>query len=53
MRLAALLDPELVIASLAARSKTEAIEELLDRVTAHYPDLDRKKIARAIELLKN
>jgi len=48
VRLAALLNPELVIASLAARSKTEAIEELLDRVTAHYPDLDRKKIGRAI-----
>jgi len=48
MRLAALLDPDLVIPSLRAKTKVEAIEELLDRVLAKYRQLDRARLARAI-----
>ncbi len=48
MRLAALLEPDLVIPDLLAKTKTEAIDELLDQVIRYHPDLDRQAIARAI-----
>jgi mannitol/fructose-specific phosphotransferase system IIA component (Ntr-type) len=42
VRLAALLSPELVITRMRARTKVEAIEELLDCVVQHHPHLDRR-----------
>jgi len=48
VRLAALLDPDLVIPGLRAKTKVEAIEELLDCVLTKYRELDRTRIARAI-----
>jgi len=48
VRLAALLEPDLVIPDMAARTKVEAIEELLDLVMRRYPHLERAAIARAI-----
>jgi len=48
VRLAALLEPDLVIPGMAAKTKVEAIEELLDCVMRKYPDLDRGKINHAI-----
>ncbi len=48
MRLAALLSPELVITRMRAKTKVEAIEELLDCVVQHHPHLDRRAIGHAI-----
>lgn len=48
MRLAALLDPELVITEMQAKTKFESINELLDRVIHRNPQLDRQAIAHAI-----
>ena len=48
MRLAALLDPQLVLTGMRAKTKFEAIEELLDCVIQHHPHLDRSALMRAI-----
>ncbi len=48
MRLAALLDPQLVVTDMRAKTKFEAIEEILDRVIQHHPHLDRHALTRAI-----
>ena len=48
MRLAALLDPELVQADLRSQSKTGAIGELMDLVTIQFPKMDRAGILSSI-----
>lgn len=48
MRLAALLDPELVVVPLKAESKTAAMHQLLDAIVSKHPFLDAASIARAI-----
>jgi len=48
MRLAALLDPMLVVADLRSGSKTGAIGELMDLVTRKFPEMDRAGILSSI-----
>jgi nitrogen PTS system EIIA component len=48
MRLAALLDPALVSADLRSASKIGAISELMDLVTAKFPQMDRAGILSSI-----
>lgn len=49
MRLAGFLDPELVRVPIAASTKREAVDQLLDLIVAKYPYLDRSALAGAIE----
>lgn len=48
MRLAGLLDPDLVLVPLKADSKTSAVHQLLDAIVHKHPFLDKASIARAI-----
>jgi CBS domain-containing protein/mannitol/fructose-specific phosphotransferase system IIA component (Ntr-type) len=48
MRLAALLEPNLVSADLKAESKTGAIGELMDLVIKAHPDIDRAGVLSSI-----
>ncbi len=52
MRLAALLEPDMVIPNMSARTKVEAIEELLECILQKHPGLDRRAITKAIAELE-
>jgi len=49
MKLANILDKDLIIPDLRARFKAEAISEILDKVIEKYPHLDRNLIHQRIE----
>jgi len=48
MRLSKLIDENLIITDLKAKTKDEAIERLLDLIKAKHPVLDRNKILKAV-----
>ena len=49
MKIEDILDPALVLASLAARNKTEVLEEMSAAAAARYPELDRQRLVQALE----
>jgi len=48
MRLAGLIDPDLVMVPLTADTKEAAVAQMLDAIVRKFPFLDRASIARAI-----
>lgn len=48
MRLSKLIDENLIITDLEAKTKDEAVEKLLDLIKSKHPVLDRNKILKAV-----
>lgn len=49
MKIEDILDAELVLPDLAARSKTAVLEEMAAAVAARHPELDRERLVQALE----
>lgn len=49
MKIEDILDAELVLPDLGARTKTEVLEEMAAAIAARHPELDRERLVQALE----
>ncbi|MFQ5868506.1 MAG: PTS sugar transporter subunit IIA [Candidatus Zixiibacteriota bacterium] len=49
LKLSNFFDPELILTDLKAQSKSEAIEEIINRVASKHPGIEKETVVRAIQ----